>query len=98
MNEGSEIPQSEIHQEASELDRRKQGLRNWVEHRVLGKNESADIDVSDTFADFSPHEKTNLLYEKLMAYTVTDRLITEQNRTEQNSQSGMENPNQLIHI
>jgi hypothetical protein len=87
MNEGSsEIPQNEIHQEASELDRRKQGLRDWVEHRVLGKNESEDSGTPDSFAEFSPREKTDLLYSKLMAYTVTDRIIQEEKKANPNAQ------------
>jgi len=77
-----EIAPSDEHSvlHSSELDKRKQGLRNWIDHKVLTPNHTSDLDLTGSFTDLPTREKTNILYEKLMAYTLTDRIIREEKK------------------
>ncbi len=76
MNEGiSEVAVKPEQSKPSELDRRKQGISRYVNEWVLGKNKGTDVDLKDSFKDFSPREKAEILRDKLRAYYATDVLI-----------------------
>ncbi len=77
MGEISRPQPTDIKPPLSEKDQRVTGMRKWVEGKVL-THPFEKKDLSDAFAPLSPREKTDLLYEKLMAYNVTDHIIREE--------------------
>ena len=63
----------------TELQRREQGIRSWIEHRVLSpSNVSEVVNVKGAFADFPVRERADLLYGKLMEYSLTTNIIRQE--------------------
>lgn len=65
----------------SEHTQRVQGLKSWVENRVLSISPVAELPgAGDGLSNLSTREKADRLYEDLMVYTITDRIIKEERR------------------
>lgn len=67
-----------------EQAQREQGLRSYINHAILGQNPTPDMDLSSGFIDLTPREKADLLYEKLMAYTITKKAILKDQKADPN--------------
>lgn len=72
--------------EQNVLNKHGQALEHWVETRVLTNepNLSAlDVEgIKEGFTTLSPREKVDLLYEKLTAFYITDKIIKEEQKGE----------------
>jgi len=65
----------------AELQKRQQGMRNYIEKRVLTP-EALDnkVNLDGNFDDLSPRERADLLYEKLMSRDQALKAIQEEQR------------------
>lgn len=65
----------------AEHDQKVQGIKNLVEKRVLAASTSFGVpDLTAEFQNLSTREKADLLYEKLMAYSVAARIMREEQK------------------
>lgn len=56
--------------------RTEQAVTRWVEGHILAPHSDAEpLDVTDSFITLPSREKAELLFEKLMAYSTTQRII-----------------------
>lgn len=75
------IPQDTKDVYPKEHTQRVKLLKSWVEHRVLATYPDSTLAALDEgVISLSSRDKANLLYEDLMAYSVTDRIIKEERR------------------
>lgn len=69
-----EIPAS------AENTQRENGLRQWVENRVLQGSTAEVVDLGQVFSGIPVQERVGILYDKLMAHSVAQRIIQEEKK------------------
>ena len=70
----------EIHPE--EHTRRVHQLQRIIDGRVLSSSpDSQQIDIGNTFDTLPPRERADLLYDKLMAFAITERIIRQEGKS-----------------
>lgn len=68
--------EAQIDPRSAELQKRQQGMRSFIEKRVLTPEAMTDrVNLSGVFDSLSPRERANLLYEKLLSRDQTIRAI-----------------------
>jgi len=80
---GSVLSKLEAHIDPGkiELQRRQQGMRDYIEKRVLTPEVlSSKVNLDGNFDDLSPRERADLLYEKLMSRDQALKAIQEEQR------------------
>lgn len=80
MDSNMNVEGSRINVTSPEQARKAESFRNLIERKVLGAHPTPTADFTANFIDLTAREKADLLYQKLMAFSLTQQMIKEEGK------------------